>query len=267
MIQFNLYPGGTRRVVTFSYDDGHENDARLIRLFNKYGVKGSFHLNAGKYIGKSDTELNNIEKIYIGHEISCHTVNHGWLTRMPYATAAQQVLEDRKLLEKIAKYPVRGMSYPSGNYNEKVCEILSSCGIEYSRTCRSTMGATEMPEVPLMWHPTCHHRDALPIAEKFMETLDSEWTKPLLYIWGHSHEFRCEEDWAHIEKVISTLSGSDKIWYATNIEILDYMNALRMLRISADEKILQNPTTTELWVELDKKEKIKIPAGETVKLA
>ena len=48
MIQFNIFPGGVRRVVTFSYDDGCDNDARLIELFNKYGVKGSFHLNARK---------------------------------------------------------------------------------------------------------------------------------------------------------------------------------------------------------------------------
>ena len=45
MIQFNVFPGGKKRVVTFSYDDGHPNDARLVALFNKYGVKGTFHLN------------------------------------------------------------------------------------------------------------------------------------------------------------------------------------------------------------------------------
>lgn len=267
MIQFNLYPGGVRRVVTFSYDDGSEKDARLIEMFNKYKVKGSFHLNSSNYKNLNDTELAKIAKIYEGHEISCHTVNHGWLTRMPAATAVQQILEDRIILEKIAGYPVRGMSYPSGDFNEKVCEILASCGIEYSRTCKSTMGATEVPEKPLMWPPTCHHKDALPIAERFMENLDSQWTRPLLYIWGHSHEFRTEDDWAYMEKVVSCVAGSDKIWYATNIEIIDYMNALHMLRISADEKILQNPTNIDLWVELNKTQNIKIPAGETVKLS
>ena len=45
MIQYHVYPGGKKRVVTFSYDDGSKNDARLIALFNKYGVLGTFHLN------------------------------------------------------------------------------------------------------------------------------------------------------------------------------------------------------------------------------
>ena len=29
MLQFHCYPEGKKRVVTFSYDDGSENDARL----------------------------------------------------------------------------------------------------------------------------------------------------------------------------------------------------------------------------------------------
>ena len=49
MIQFHVYPGGKKRIVTYSYDDGHKNDERLIALFNKYKVKGTFHLNGKNY--------------------------------------------------------------------------------------------------------------------------------------------------------------------------------------------------------------------------
>ena len=38
MVQFHVYPGGKRRIVTFSYDDGNPKDARLIELFNAYWV-------------------------------------------------------------------------------------------------------------------------------------------------------------------------------------------------------------------------------------
>ena len=116
----------------------------------------------------------------------------------------------------------------------------------------------------MAWHPSCHHRDALPLCEKFLSTLDSEWTHPLFYIWGHSHEFRTEQDWQHIEKVIACLAGNEKIWYATNMEIYNYMVAGQQLRISADERIFENPTAIDLWVEKDKKEIIHIPAGERV---
>ena len=98
-----------------------------------------------------------------------------------------------------------------------------------------------------------------------METLDSEWIQPLFYVWGHSHELREETDWGQMERLVSMLGGSEKIWYATNIEIYDYLAAVRQLRVSADESLLYNPTRLDVWVEKDKREVIRVPAGETVR--
>ena len=46
MLQFHVYPGGKKRIVTFSYDDGSRNDPRLIELFNKYGVKVGIEMHS-----------------------------------------------------------------------------------------------------------------------------------------------------------------------------------------------------------------------------
>jgi len=43
-IEKNLWYGGKSGAVTFSYDDGRIEDIRLVETFNKYGVKGTFHL-------------------------------------------------------------------------------------------------------------------------------------------------------------------------------------------------------------------------------
>lgn len=265
MIQFNVYPGGVKKIVTFSYDDGHANDRRLIALFNKYGVKGTFHLNGIKYVGMSDEELEDVRKIYEGHEISCHTVHHGWPANMPNVSVVNETMDDRKILEKLAGYPVIGMSYPSGSYSDKVTDILSACGIVYSRTVVANRNFA-LPQNFLTWHPTCHHRDAMPLAEEFMKNLDSQWKQPLLYIWGHAHELVTEENWEYMEKLVATVAGSEKIWYATNIEIYDYMTAQRALKVSADETVFTNPIATDVWVEKNKSEIICIPAGKTVKL-
>lgn len=56
MIQFHCYPGGKKRVVTFSYDDGFSGDVRLAELFNRYGVKATFHINGSHYRGASAAE-------------------------------------------------------------------------------------------------------------------------------------------------------------------------------------------------------------------
>lgn len=263
MIEFNVFPGGKRRIVTFSYDDGHTNDERLIALFDKYNVKATFHLNGVIYLHKNDDELEKVRELYKNHEISCHTLNHGRPEFIPSASFAGEVLEDRKILEKIAGYPVLGMSYPNGTYSTDTLNVLKACGIVYSRTTKST-GNFPIPQDFIEWHPTCHHRDALALCDKFLKDIDSPWTHPLFYIWGHSHDLKTEENWAYIEKVISTLALNPKIWYATNIEIVRYVNAQKQLEISADETMFFNPTAIDVWVVKDREIILKIPAGESI---
>lgn len=259
MIQYHVYPGGLKRIVTFSFDDGFQNDVRLISLFDKYSLKATFHLNGKNYIGKTAEELKNVRSIYQNHEIACHTLSHGWPSRMPNASLVTEIMRDREILEKISDYPVTGMSYPSGSYNSNVISVMNSCGIEYSRTVNAT-NDFDLPEDFLEWNPSCHFKSAIPLAEIFLRDIDSEWAKPLFYIWGHSHEIRNEDDWEETEKLLRLLANNNKIWYATNMEIFDYISAQKMLKISADERIFYNPTATDLWVEKDKAKIIKIPA-------
>ena len=40
------FPGGKHKVLTMSYDDGKIDDYRLVSIFNKNGIKGTFHLNS-----------------------------------------------------------------------------------------------------------------------------------------------------------------------------------------------------------------------------
>ncbi len=267
MVQFRLFPNAATRIVTFSYDDGHVNDERLVELFNKYGVKATFNLN-GKYYGNIDeTELSRLRKLYAGHEIATHSYSHGMPSFQPLQTVVEQTVSDRKTLERLAGYPVVGMAYPNGDYSDLSAQAITACGIVYSRTTKST-GGFALPENFMQWHPTCHHRDALPIAEKFVYDITSPlapYRRPLLYIWGHSHELRDENDWAYMEKLVETVAGHEKVWYATNIEIYDYMSALRQLRISYDEQTFINKSSVDVWVDKDD-EALLIPAGQTVTL-
>ena len=263
MLQYHIYPGGLKRILTFSFDDGAENDARLISLFNKYNLKATFHLNGISYLGKSAEEKEKIKNVYRNHEIACHTLSHGWPSRMPAASLVTETMRDREILEEIAGYPVTGMSYPSGSYNGEVISVMHACGIEYSRTVKSTNDFC-LPDNFLEWHPSCHFKSAMPLAERFLRDIDTQWTNPLFYIWGHSHEIHSEEEWEQTERLLALLSENDKIWYATNIDIYNYISAQRMLKISADERVFYNPTATDVWVEKDKKDIIKIPAGQKI---
>lgn len=263
MIQFHIYPQGKKRVVTFGYDDGGKNDERLIELFRKYGMKGTFFLNGGNYLHITEEEAGALRNRYKGQEVGCHTVSHGWFARMPMQSVINEVFEDRRILETLFRTHVMGLSYPSGSYNEEIFQAVRSCGILYGRTTCSANKCT-FPENFFAWHPACHHSNALSVCEKFLRDIDSEWGQPLLYIWGHSHEFQEEKDWKKIEEILKMLSGNEKIWYATNVEIYNYMEAQRRLQISVDETMFYNPSDIPVWVEKNKNTVVKILPGQTL---
>ena len=273
-IIMNLFQGGRKKALTLSYDDGVNQDKRLVSIFNKYNLKATFNLNSGiqsennYWIDKGKTirrmNIDEIEELYKGHEIAIHSLTHPHLEDLPKEMIITEIFDDRKNLEKIFGYPVRGMAYPYGTYNEKVLEVIKNCGIEYSRTVNQHE-KFNLPENFLEWHPTCHHTDPrlIEITKNFLETEFRSMS--LLYVWGHSYEFDVDENWQLIEGFCETVSNDNSIWYATNIEIIDYLKALDNLRYSADCGIVYNPTAISLWISVDEKS-IEIKSGETVKI-
>ena len=264
-IEKTLYPGGTTHVLTMSYDDGTHDDRRLVEIFNKYGIRGSFHLISSRLGTPNCVAREEVATLYKGHEVSSHTLNHLWNTKFASENVIYESIEDRRDLESLCGYVVRGMSYPYGDYDERTVGLFRACGIEYSRTTKSTQ-RFDFPTDPLVWHPTCASRKGM------MDRLEEFYTPQryengrLLYVWGHSFEFDrpdYENSWEDIEEFCKRAAGHENTWYATNIEIIDYMNAQKELRVSADGHILYNPTATDVWVKADG-QPVHVPAGKTV---
>ncbi|RJP49378.1 MAG: polysaccharide deacetylase [Anaerolineaceae bacterium] len=181
-----VFPGGKLKALVMSFDDGPDQDKRLIEIFNKYGIKGTFHLNSGKFAAKSKASLDQLKTVYKGHEVSAHSVSHPHLEFLPASKVSNEILADREKLEKVFGYPIHGMSYPFGTYNQLVLDLLPSLGIVYSRTV--TIDASfRLPKNLLVWNPTCHSGTGEYWAKKFIETKKDEMM--LLFIWGHAWEF------------------------------------------------------------------------------
>ena len=87
---------------------------------------------------------------------------------------------------------------------------------------------------------------------------------PLFYVWGHSFEFPRDNNWERFEDFCKAASGDPDVWYATNIEIYDYVMALRALRFSADRTMVYNPTATDVWIDVEK-QTVHCPAGKITK--
>lgn len=261
-IEFSLFPGGVIRALTMSFDDGRVQDIPLANMFTKYGIKGTFHYNSGN-LGK-EGYLTEEEVCAIGkeHEISAHGYSHPFLDQLPLPMAIDEVLEDKKALERIGDCMVRGMSYPYGTYTEELVSALRGIGMEYSRTINNTKSFYP-PKDFMKWDPTCHQsHDLDALWEKFMKPKKH---MRLFYIWGHSYEFDRDESWDRMEAFCKRVSETEGIWCATNIEIYDYLTAMRNLKFSADRKKVYNPAAMSVWILVDK-EAVEIPAGTTVNL-
>lgn len=248
---YTCFPEGKHKVLTMSYDDGKEFDRRLVEIFNSCGIKGTFHLNSGLMaVDESRIQADEIKELYKGHEVSCHTLTHPTIERCPLSQVVQQIIEDRKALEAACGYPVRGLSYPNGSYSKDITDLLPACGIEYSRVVGST-DEFGFPDNFLEWKSTCHHgHNLMENAQKFAALNKTQYLY-MMYVWGHSYEFDRDDSWDLIEGFCKFIGGRDDIWYATNIEIVDYTNAAKNLKYTASGDKVYNPSAIPVWISVD----------------
>lgn len=264
MISFDIYPNSCRNVFTASYDDGTIHDRKLVEIFNRYNIKATFNLNSDRLNKNGFVGFDEVRDLYKGHEIAVHSKGHLFLDEVTPQSAYESVFEDRKELENCTGQIVRGMAYPYGRYNESVINAVSNAGIVYSRTCNST-GQFKKPVNFLEWNPTCHHNKVFDYVENFISSVKSSWCSRIFYVWGHSYEFQNDDNWCLIEDFCKKISVLENVWFATNIEIFDYIQAQKQLLISADEKQIYNPTCIDVWV-LKDGHPIKILGGKYLQL-
>ncbi len=264
---FMRFPEGKAKALTLSYDDGVEQDIRLMEIMDKHGLKGTFNLNSGRYAAEGTvypagtchrrmTE-SQVTEAYrnSGQEVAVHGLTHPFLEQLPENMAMWELLKDRENLENQFHTIVRGMAYPFGTYSDTVVECLKKAGLVYGRTVISSH-SFDLPEDWLRLEATCHHNDPelMGLAEKFIkESPDrAPW---LFYLWGHSYEFDENNNWGVIEKFAAFTGGHEDIWYATNLQIYDYVQAYQRLEFSADGGQVYNPTAVKLYFVAGEKDK------------
>ncbi len=288
------FPEGKAKLFTLSYDDGIKQDIRLLSLMEKYGIKGTFNLNSNRFAPKT-TEytaddyikrhlLSREEAIQLysspNAEVAIHGAEHIYTSSVPSSVSMLELFENRLALENMFGKMIRGCAYPYGMYDDDCVEILRLSGIAYARTIKKSLDFS-VPSDWLRLYPTCHHnsQEIFSLIEKFTSKTP-ERDPYFFYVWGHSYEFDEKNNWDHIEKVFEMVGKRDDVWYCTNIEAYDYINAFKSLVFSTDGSMIYNPTAFTLWAEVElpvtfnedgrmptpDKTIIKIAPGETVKL-
>ncbi len=265
------FPGGKSKAVTFSYDDGVTADVRFSDLLTKYNLKGTFNLN-GEGLRDSGVMTRDevIEHILNkGHEIAVHGYFHRAEGMLRPIEGIREVLDCRLELE--AKYGViiRGMAYPNWGITQftnsvtydMVKTYLNELEIAYARSLGADNNLFRLPNDWHNWIPTAHHNNPqiMEYIDKFlaidMDKIPDYYNREpsLFYLWGHSYEFDNNNNWDHAEEICKKLSGKSDTWYATNIEIYDYVKAYQSLVYSADGLTVYNPTAKDIWFDTDGK--------------
>lgn len=269
------FPEGKSKALTLSYDDGVEADIRLVKIMNRYGLKGAFNLNSGLFPHPGNHNRMDEERAYntfknCGQEIALHGDRHIFLDKVPLPEAMHEMLLNRSYLENKYNCIVRGMAYAYGAYNDGIVEMLKALGVVYARTTEPTY-SFEIPSDWLRLKPTCHHRDEKfgELADKFFTGSPESETKHregwLFYLWGHAYEFDDDNNWELVESFAKRASEQEDIWFATNIEIYEYVQAYKNLIFSLDGERVKNPSSIPVWLEIRGKT-YKIEGGEEVRL-
>lgn len=263
-ITFDRFPGGRFKALTLNYDDGVSEDRRLVELLNAHGMRGTFNLNSCSLDQPGHLRRDEIRGLFAGHEVAAHTASHPNLRFVPPDWMAREILDNRRDLERLVGYPVRGLAYPYGQMDDRVMSVLPSVGIAYARMT-SMVPDLRMPDNFLRWQPTCRDSgDLIGCARSFTGAGPSQ-RGLILCVWGHTWEIERKGYWPVMEDFCALAGGRSDTWYATCLEIADYVEATRRMRCSVDGRLLHNPSSIPIHASSGSEE-IVIAPGQTLDL-
>jgi len=241
-------------IITTSWDDGYKSDLRLTKLLNQYGLRGTFYIpKICELRSLTDQEVVDISKT---QEIGAHDFNHDHLTQLNPDQIRKQVSGAKNYLDNLLTKPVKMYSYPRGEYNQQVKEIVKENGFLGARTVKEF--SFQQPDDFFEMGTTIHiypfpfrKRDAhhyhltrflfQPIQRKFFRILKTglpwnsfiNWPNlaknmfdcakkkdGIFHLWGHSWELDKYDMWDDLEELFKYITQHQNIVYLTNSQIL-----------------------------------------------
>ncbi len=218
------------KYVTFSFDDGIEQDRRFVKELNKYGFKATFNINTGiqtranmwvnEGVEIHRMNIDGLKKLYKGHEVAVHSLTHPFLEKLDEETIYNELYYDKKNIEEWFEQDVTGMAYPYGTYDDRVIKIAKDLGIKYARTAGTSMKFS-LPEDMMKYTGTCHfsNSEIFRLIDEF-DSLEDTSEKQVLYIWGHTYEFDVMKKWDFLTQLLERLK-TVKAQFVTNRQAFD----------------------------------------------
>ena len=218
------------KYVTFSFDDGIEQDRRFVKELNKYGFKATFNINTGiqtranmwvnEGVEIHSLNIDGLKELYKGHEVAVHSLTHPFLEKLDEETIYNELYYDKKNIEEWFEQDVVGMAYPYGTYDDRVIKTAKDLGIKYARTAGTSMKFS-LPEDMMKYTGTCHfsNSEIFRLIDEF-DSLEETSEKQVLYIWGHTYEFDVMKKWDFLTQLLERLK-TVKAQFVTNRQAFD----------------------------------------------
>jgi peptidoglycan/xylan/chitin deacetylase (PgdA/CDA1 family) len=129
------------RAVCLTFDDGKKSHLELVApVLAEEGIRGTFFiitdwLGRPNFLGRGD--LRKLSEL--GMEIGSHSLSHPFMTALSEAEMRQEASGSKRLLEELSGAPIESYSYPYGDVNDRVREIVAAAG--YSVACGAWRGS------------------------------------------------------------------------------------------------------------------------------
>ena len=150
-----------KKYFAWSFDDGLEQDKRIVETLRAYGLGATFHLNSGLFgdktyegrignLGMTETPAARFDpaahhllpyvphfripedevcQVYEGFEVASHTCSHVNLARCSEEERRAQITDDVQALSQLFGQQVVGFAYPYGTGAKQSAEVLHAAGV------------------------------------------------------------------------------------------------------------------------------------------
>lgn len=226
---FDSYPESMfepgKKIVLLSFDDGTEQDGRLVELLNRYHIPATFNLNTGledfvwEYEGKPvrRQHLADTVKQYRGHEIASHSLHHYRLDTLPPPQLRREVEEDCIALRQIFPVEELGFAVPFTVCGEREIRIIRKF-VRYIRLSEFA-DSFALPENP--YHIPIHGLFSQPdIRQRIAEFAANTMPVSVFVMAGHSYELDMLDTWEYMEELLQYMKTFDFTFMTT----MDYVN-------------------------------------------
>jgi len=250
-----LYPGGKARAFNITYDDGVTQDARFVKMLNRYGLKGTFNLNSelmrqeftwihpcGMPVRRLSEEA--VRHLYDGHEVASHSLTHPYMDNLPEEEILHQLGQDRENLERLFGREVKGFAVPFHYYSNTIARCARQCGFEYARM--SEFSRSYFPGKDWYYWKTGFYHIEPGLTDFVAGFLNTDQELALCQIVGHSYDLDSENLWGTLEIICAAVSAREDVWSCTNLELVRYLKAMEHCAVT--EHSAENRSDRELWL-------------------